>query len=96
MTDLLDNTFYAVIEIKTERDEIISIDARPSDALALAVRFQAEIFADLRVLQKTQQGEAAAPSMKQQQMDETTPEEKSGWQDALADLSADALGKYKH
>ena len=44
VTELRDNTFYASITISVNGSEI-EIDSRPSDAIALAVRCQAPIFA---------------------------------------------------
>jgi bifunctional DNase/RNase len=44
VSDLKENTFYAVIHL-TVRGERVAIDARPSDAIALAVRCDAPIFA---------------------------------------------------
>ncbi len=43
ITDLRDNTFYSTIYISTET-EIIPMDARPSDAIALAIRSSAPIY----------------------------------------------------
>jgi hypothetical protein len=49
VTELKDDTFYAVIW--AERDgQVISIDSRPSDALALALRVDCPIFVDDEVL----------------------------------------------
>ena len=45
VTDLKENTFYAVITLARESGEEIEIDSRPSDAIALAVRVDAPIFA---------------------------------------------------
>ncbi len=44
INDLLDDTFYATIELDTPNG-ILMIDSRPSDAIALAVRAQCPIFA---------------------------------------------------
>ena len=44
MTELRDNTFYAQIVLQANGDEH-EIDSRPSDAIALAVRVNAPIFA---------------------------------------------------
>jgi bifunctional DNase/RNase len=44
VTELRENTFYASIALKIDGREV-EIDSRPSDALALAVRTQAPIFA---------------------------------------------------
>ena len=47
ITDLRENTFYALIELSGNKDEeIISMDARPSDAIALALRLDCPIFID--------------------------------------------------
>src|SRR5688500_19425847 len=37
VTDLRDNTFYALVELKDSDGELVSMDARPSDAIALAL-----------------------------------------------------------
>ena len=44
VTELRENTFYASITLKVDDNEV-EIDSRPSDALALAVRTKAPIFA---------------------------------------------------
>ncbi len=44
VTDLRDNTFFALITLRSNGNEI-EIDSRPSDAIALAVRSNAPIFA---------------------------------------------------
>ncbi len=50
VTDLLENTFYALIELLNENDELVSMDARPSDAIALALRLDCPIFVQQKVL----------------------------------------------
>jgi len=50
---LVNNTFHAKLEIKTKDGEIKMIDSRPSDSIALAVRFKAPIFVVDEVLQKS-------------------------------------------
>ena len=45
VTDLKENTFYAVITLAKEGGGEVEIDSRPSDAIALAVRTDAPIFA---------------------------------------------------
>ena len=49
---LVQNTYFAKIEIKTKEGEIKVIDARPSDSVAMAVRFKAPIFVTEEVLEK--------------------------------------------
>lgn len=51
ITDLIDNTFYAVIELKNVEGQITSLDARPSDAIALALRTDCPIFVAQKVLE---------------------------------------------
>jgi uncharacterized protein len=53
IVSLVDNTFYATIEVKVG-DECRELDARPSDAIALAVRCNAPVFVTSEVLEKAQ------------------------------------------
>ena len=50
VTDNRDNTFYAVLQLEAGGQEI-RVDSRPSDAIALAVRTDAPIFASLELLE---------------------------------------------
>jgi bifunctional DNase/RNase len=52
VTELRDNTFYAAITLLQDGAEI-EIDSRPSDAIALAVRTEAPIFADDSVIEES-------------------------------------------
>jgi bifunctional DNase/RNase len=52
VTDLRENTFYATITIRQDGSEL-DIDSRPSDAIALAVRMDAPIFADDTVIEES-------------------------------------------
>ncbi len=57
VSDLKDDTFYAMIWL--ERDgEMIAIDSRPSDAIALAVQMRAPIYVEERVLEGMAPGPA--------------------------------------
>lgn len=51
VTDLRDNTFYAVVELKDEEGEPFTMDSRPSDAIALALRLDCPIFVRKSVLE---------------------------------------------
>ena len=51
VTDLLDNTFYASVELTDENDGLVTMDARPSDAIALALRLDCPIFVRQKVLE---------------------------------------------
>jgi uncharacterized protein len=50
--DLIDNTFYARLFIKT-KGEIIEVDSRPSDAIALALRFGAPLYVEEKVMNES-------------------------------------------
>lgn len=52
VTELRDNTFYALITLRADGSEI-EVDSRPSDAIALAVRSNAPIFADDKVIEES-------------------------------------------
>ena len=48
--DLQDNTFYALIHLRVD-GKIVAVDARPSDAIALALRVRAPIYAEDTVIE---------------------------------------------
>ncbi len=50
ITDLMENTFYAQIELVDQNDEPVSLDARPSDAIALALRLDCPIYVEQKVI----------------------------------------------
>ena len=50
VTDLSENTFYARIELLDKKGDAVFLDARPSDAIALALRLDCPIFVEQRVL----------------------------------------------
>jgi len=55
VSDLVDGTFYAQIEIGLSGDKTLTIDARPSDAIALALRMKATILVAEEVMQEAGQ-----------------------------------------
>ena len=66
ITDLQENTFYARIELKDENNEAVMLDARPSDAIALALRLDCPIFVEQKVIDlsaASTQGEGAADDL---------------------------------
>ena len=85
--DLKDNTFYAEIHFAAE-DRSFTMDARPSDAIALALRFQAPIFVDDRVIEKSHLSEPSG-----EVLDDS--EEGKKWAEYLEKLSPEDFGKYK-
>lgn len=85
--DLRDNTFFARIHF-VSKDRDFDIDARPSDAIALALRFDAPIFVEESVIQHSKVRESDVEVA-------DTSEEGKKWADYLEKLSTDDFGKYK-
>ncbi len=52
ISEIVENTFYAIIEIETKDKRVVKIDSRPSDAIAIAVRVKAPIFVSEAVMMK--------------------------------------------
>ena len=50
VNDLLENTFYALIDLIDDKGQTVSLDARPSDAIALALRSDCPIYVAQKVL----------------------------------------------
>ena len=50
VTDLHENTFYAVVELRDKNGDLVSMDSRPSDAIALALRLDCPIFVKQSVI----------------------------------------------
>jgi uncharacterized protein len=50
ITDLQENTFYAIIELTNTNGETMTLDSRPSDAIALALRLDCPIFVMQKVI----------------------------------------------
>jgi bifunctional DNase/RNase len=83
VSDLRDDTFYAVIWL--ERDgEMISVDSRPSDALAIALRMDCPIFVDDSVLKTSRENTSVA--------EVGSNEDLRKWLESLSD---EDLGRYK-
>jgi len=83
VNDLHDDTFFAVIWVERE-GQIISIDSRPSDALALALRVDCPIFVEDQVLKTSRLATAVS--------DRVSSEELRKW---LENLGDEDLGRYK-
>src|SRR5258707_4584261 len=65
-SELKEDTFYAVIWLE-RNGELISIDSRPSDALAIALRLDCPIYVEETVLSTSKTVAAVAVSSSQQQ-----------------------------
>lgn len=85
--DLKNNTYFALIHINHNGKEM-SIDARPSDALAISLRMGAPIFVSEEVIDKSSQVEIKAEP-------EDKSEQGKKWQDILEKLNPEDFGKYK-
>jgi len=83
INELKDNTFFARIHL-TRGDQSWSVDSRPSDAIALALRVRADIFVEEEVLEKSKSLRAEGG--------EQDPERLKKW---LEEVSPEDLGKYK-
>ena len=81
--DIQDNTFFATIYLQVEGDTL-AIDARPSDAIALALRTRAPIFVEEQVIANAKPLDVP--------VDRQNPDRLHEW---LESLDADDLGKYK-
>jgi uncharacterized protein len=82
VSDLKDNTFYAVIYL-TVRGASVAVDARPSDAIALALRTRAPILVEEAVIENAKHA------------DPTERGDSDRWQKWLEGLPLDDMGKYK-
>jgi bifunctional DNase/RNase len=83
VSELKDETFYAVIWL--DRDgELISVDSRPSDALALALRLDCPIYVEEAVLKTSKQATSVSSKV--------PDEEVRRWLEGLND---EDLGRYK-
>ena len=83
VSDLKESTFYAVIHLLVG-SEFVGIDARPSDAIALALRVRAPIFAEDKVIDSAKSIDISP--------DKADSERLRKW---LESLDPEELGKYK-
>jgi bifunctional DNase/RNase len=83
VSDLRDNTFYALIYLVVN-GEPVAIDARPSDAIALALRAQAPIFVEDRVIDNAKTVDFVP--------DKENSERLQKW---LESLDPETMGRYK-
>lgn len=83
VNELRDDTFFAVIWLERE-GQIVSIDSRPSDALAVALRVDCPIFVDDQVLKNSKLASSIS--------ERVSSDELRRW---LENLGDDDLGRYK-
>jgi len=85
--DLKDNTFFALIHMVGEKQRL-TIDARPSDAIALALRTGSPIFVHEQVFEKSSR-------MDMSHQEAVQDDEAKKWTEILEGLSPEDFGKYK-
>ena len=83
INDLKENTFFAVIEVNFNGN-VVNIDSRPSDAIALALRLNAPIFVTDKVVSKAKSMDIAEEK-----------EDTDRWREWLENLKPEDFGKYK-
>jgi bifunctional DNase/RNase len=83
VTDLRENTFFATIHL-TVKGEQVAVDARPSDAIALALRSRSPILVDEQVIEAAKTGDFALERVDNDRLQK--------W---LESLDPDELGKYR-
>jgi bifunctional DNase/RNase len=86
VTDLKDSTYFALIHLR-HGEEILAVDSRPSDAIALALRTKSPIFVSDAVIEKSQKFDTRDPSFTQENRDK--------WTEILENLNPEDFGKYK-
>ena len=85
--DLKNNTFYAKIYFVSE-EKSFNIDARPSDAIAIALRFAAPIYVADKIFEHSLMTEGDYEVLNKS-------EEGKKWAEYLENLSPEDFGKYK-
>jgi len=70
ITDLQENTFYARIELKDSNGGAVIIDARPSDAIALALRLDCPIYVDKKVIELSAAASPTEPIVEESPSDD--------------------------
>ena len=85
--DLKDNTFYARIFFAS-KDKSFDMDARPSDAIAIALRFGAPIYVDDKIFDKSQMVDGDYEVLNKS-------EDGKKWAEYLENLNPEDFGKYK-
>lgn len=86
VTELKDNTFYALIFLNAD-GKTVTVDSRPSDAIALALRTDSPIYVTDDVLSKSSSASSTTLSAER-----SSPEDIRKW---LENLNPEDLGKYK-
>jgi len=84
ITEIKDDTFYAVLWLRQDEEPVV-MDARPSDAIALALRADCPIYVSEQVMQSARMNPAS-------QVEGPSADQLRGWLEGLND---EDLGRYK-
>jgi bifunctional DNase/RNase len=82
VTELRDNTFFAVIEMSTVDGTTMMLDSRPSDAIALALRADCPIYVDMDVIRASRN----TVSSDEGEADEVEVGEEEEWPDVIGEV----------
>lgn len=95
IADLRENTFYATIFVERE-GEVLSIDARPSDSIALALRSKAPIYVNEDLLQPPPREDQAEAETSEEPARELSDQEKAEQlRRYLEKLNPEDFGKFQ-
>jgi hypothetical protein len=92
ISDIVDDTYHARIYFSSQ-DYVFSLDARPSDAIILALKFRSPIYASDTVLQETLPEKAFTYSKNQQEILDKS-EDGQKWLSYLQGLTSEDFGTY--
>lgn len=81
VTELRDNTFFAVIEMRSSDGSPMMLDSRPSDAIALALRADCPIFVDMEVIRASRNTVATG----EEGAEEAESSEEEEWPDVIGE-----------
>jgi len=80
VTRLQDNTFFAEIEMRNSDGDLMRLDARPSDAIALALRVDCPIYVDMEVIKASRNTLPAEDSIESE-----LPASEEEWPDVIGE-----------
>ena len=81
VTELRDNTFFAVIQMRHSDGSVVMLDSRPSDAIALALRADCPIYVDAEVIRASRN---TITESEEQELDESVGLEEE-WPDVIGE-----------
>jgi len=82
VTELRDNTFFAVIEMSSVDGTLLMLDSRPSDAIALALRADCPIFVDMEVIRASRN----TVTSETEGVDDASTFEDDEWPDVIGEV----------